>query len=72
MERDMATIVSEAELKRRELIEKLEKAGFIPPKLPHRAIYAHADIGQLPYVKLPDEGDLPLRSNRIGPIDRLR
>lgn len=59
---------SAAELKRRELVAKLTEVGFVPPPLPHRTIYSHADVGQLPYIRFPDDGDLPFRSEKMKPF----
>jgi hypothetical protein len=60
----MALEISAAELERRRLVTKLMGRFFPIIELPHSLIYSHGEIPRLPVATLPEDGHLPLRSDK--------
>ena len=58
----MELVISEAEKKRRELFDELTRRKLLPPRVSHRALYAYSASSKLPFVGLPEDRHVPLRS----------
>jgi hypothetical protein len=57
--------VSKAEKKRRVLVQRLIDQQLLPPRLERPDIFAHADVGQLPYALLPKRNALPSAEDKV-------
>jgi hypothetical protein len=54
--------LSAAEKRRRRLFEELTRKKLLPPRITHRELYAHAAASTFPFIGLPEDKHVPLRS----------